>query len=201
MMRRITPSLAALGLVILGSGAEASVVIDIAQDGPNVVASGSGAIDLADLSYLGSGNLQMPSTVWGSKGAVIFVGSSRESHEYGLSSGPTSFGTGSFPYYTTTHSGDSFGLSSAGQDLIVTAGYVSGSPLSGSATFDSATIASLGLTPGRYVYTWGNGANADSLTVNIGGVPEPATWGMMITGLGLLGAFYRRRAITPRFAS
>jgi hypothetical protein len=45
------------------------------------------------------------------------------------------------------------------------------------------SFASLGLTPGSYLYHWGSGANADSLTIEIGNpggaVPEASTWAMM----------------------
>jgi hypothetical protein len=43
------------------------------------------------------------------------------------------------------------------------------------------------LTPGKYVYTWGSGADDDSLTVNIGEVPEPSTWAMLLLGFAGLG--------------
>lgn len=70
---------------------------------------------------------------------------------------------------------------------------MSESPLSSSSTFDGETFASLGLTPGTYVYTWGGGADADSLTVKIGAIPEPGTWVMMMLGFAGLGfAGYRR---------
>jgi hypothetical protein len=49
------------------------------------------------------------------------------------------------------------------------------------------------LTPGKYVYTWGSGPDADSLTVDIGSVPEPSTWAMMLLGFaGLAYAGYRK---------
>ncbi len=78
--------------------------------------------------------------------------------------------------------------------ILVPNGYVSGSALSGSATYDGATLDSLGLTAGKYVYTWGAGADADSLTVNIGagGAPEASTWAMLLMGFAGLGfAGYR----------
>jgi hypothetical protein len=71
--------------------------------------------------------------------------------------------------------------------IIVPFRYVSGSSLSGTSTFDGATIATLGLTPGSYVYTWGSGVDADGITVNISGVPEPSTWAMMGLGFASLG--------------
>ena len=60
---------------------------------------------------------------------------------------PASFGPGSaaFPSSTT---GDSVFLEDFGLDIDVPQGYVSGTALSSSATFDNATLASLGVTPG-----------------------------------------------------
>ncbi|MBS0362854.1 MAG: PEP-CTERM sorting domain-containing protein [Proteobacteria bacterium] len=77
--------------------------------------------------------------------------------------------------------------------------YVSGAALNGTETFEG-TLASLGLSPGTYVYT----AGRESVTVAIGesgkgagggAVPEPATWGLMIVGFGLVGATLRKRGV------
>lgn len=46
--------------------------------------------------------------------------------------------------------------------------YVSGSPIEGTSTWSNATFTSLGLVPGSYVFTFGDGATADSITLNIG---------------------------------
>jgi hypothetical protein len=59
---------------------------------------------------------------------------------------------------------------------------VSGAPLSGTATWAGATLSSLGLTLGTYNYTWGSGPTADTLTVNIGTVPEPTSLWLGVIG-------------------
>src|SRR5205085_7185414 len=46
-----------------------------------------------------------------------------------------------------------------GTGLIVPTGYVSGTALSDTATYSGRTFATLGVTPGTYVWTWGTGAN------------------------------------------
>jgi hypothetical protein len=73
-------------------------------------------------------------------------------------------------------------------------------------TFAGATFASLGLTPGTYVWTWGAAAAAtlngaavlNTFTIQIGPVPLPATLPLFATGLaglGLLGWRRKKKAI------
>jgi hypothetical protein len=63
-------------------------------------------------------------------------------------------------------------------------------------TWNSATFASLGLTPGTYVWTWGSGIHADSFTLQIGptnGVPETgSTIALMLGAVGTLIAFRQK---------
>ena len=81
------------------------------------------------------------------------------------------------------------------------AGYNSGDLLNGSSTFTGATFASLGVTPGTYIWSWGveEEGTADSFILNIGGtstVPESGSTAVsMLLALGalaLLGRFGQR---------
>jgi hypothetical protein len=178
---------AALGLASVGGPAEASVVIDMSEVGGNVVTTGSGTVDLTGLSFTSSG--EDAGFVFASLGSVA-VGSSEADDFYSGAIGPASFGTGGFiiPF---GQSGDLLGLigNVSPAEILVPHGYVSGTSLSGSSTYVGQTFASLGLTPGTYLYTWGSGPTADSLTIKIGtaAIPEPGTWVMIMLGFAALG--------------
>src|SRR5205807_10308158 len=83
--------------------------------------------------------------------------------------------------------------------LIVPRGYVSGTALSDSATYNGKTFATLGVTPGTYVWTWGTGANQnftlDVVAAAISGTPPGlllniSTRGLVRTGDDvLIGGF------------
>jgi hypothetical protein len=143
----------ALALSAFASRADASVVIDVTQVGADVVAAGSGAFDLTDLT-MGSG-LSMGSGLAAPALGVLLLGTDALFDAYFQTSGPSSFGSGSGTFGSSAL-GDGFGLGIF-HSLFVPQGYVSGTELSGSTTFDGQTIASLGFDPGTYVYTWGAG--------------------------------------------
>ena len=68
--------------------------------------------------------------------------------------GPTNFGGGGSTR-ASSGSGDIVSISGAARLVDVPAFYLSGTALSDSMTFDSATFASLGATPGTHTWTWG----------------------------------------------
>ncbi len=110
--------------------------------------------------------------------------------EYGTFSGPTNFGPGGY-YVPNSGAGDLVGV--IGRGFEVPQGYVSGTMLSDSELYFGVTLSYLGMTPGTYVYTWGSGPTADSLTINIGTVPEPASFSLIAAPIAIAALRRRRR--------
>jgi hypothetical protein len=177
-------------MVAIPTAAEATINVNIGQVGGDVVATVSGTMDLTGLTNVGEFYL-----VTGVEGDIAYVASGQEGATvdgYSGLSGPAQFGTGTF-FAADSVLGDLFGWNGnyGGAQYLFLATDYAGSALSSSATWTGQTIASLGLTPGTYTYT----SNYDSLVINIGegGVPEPATWAMMLLGFGAVGWALRRK--------
>ena len=193
------PSAAALAVAMLiGCGlaappAQAGYVVTLTQEGGDVVATGSGAIDLTGLSFAGVGS--GPSIIWPSLGYIVTAPAGLGPVDiYTGFTGPGSFGSGGFTH-PSSGTGDIVGIDASVNvnQLEVPSGYVSGSRLSDTATYTGQTFTSLGVTPGRYEWTWGSGANQNFMLDIGAAVPEPATWAMLLTGFAGLGAMMRSR--------
>ena len=186
-------SAAVLGaaLVIVSSlyapPAQASYIVTMTQQGTNVVATGSGTIDLSSLIFVGTGSGDEAGVSGGLGIIVVGPVSFQPSDGYGGYSGPVSFGSLGL-LTASTGSGDRVGIDQDSGELFVPAGYVSGTALSSSSTWDNKNFASLGVTPGTYVWNWGSGPTADSFTLQIGAaaVPEPSTLALLALPLVFL---------------
>jgi VPDSG-CTERM motif len=160
------------------------------QVGSNVVATGSGPINLTGLTFTG-----LSSSAAGMNPSIadLAVATGLQDQYQGFS-GPLSFGPGGITF-ANSNSGDAVTLISgmtSFSGLFVPQGYVSGGALSSSSTYNNATFASLGVTPGTYVWTWGDGAN-QRFTLRIGTVPDGGST-VSLLGCALLGlAAFRRK--------
>jgi hypothetical protein len=181
-----------LGWLLSVRPAEAGYTVTLRQVGPDVVATGSGAINLTGLTFDTSAfvNSEMrPSP------ATILTGPTTSSSVdlYTEPGGPTSFGSSGFFTLASSGSGDMVGIATGEElhpvSLIVPTGYVSGTFLSDSATYSGKTFATLGVTPGTYVWTWGTGAN-QNFTLEIPPTPGPPV--VSTSPATLIGTFSAR---------
>jgi protein with PEP-CTERM/exosortase system signal len=186
-----------LGLGITQSARAYSVTLQ--QVGSNVVASGSGPINLTGLTFFLPG-IDFTARIRAGGGVIITgpPGGSGDVDIYTGFTGPTIFGSGFF-FFPNTGSGDIVGIdaqSSFGGLLAVPPGYISGTALSDSMTFNNATFASLGVTPGTYVWTWGTGLENQNFTLIIegAGVPDGGST-VSLLGCALLGLVALRRKL------
>ncbi len=128
--------------------------------------------------------------------AQTFIGTGKVDKYSGVS-GASTWGDGPFTPAWGGQTGAGVSLRMQDQSIWVPLGYVSGTDLGiSTATYTNTDLATLGLNPGTYIYTFGQGATADTFTVEIaaaGAVPEPSTWAMMLVGFGAIGASIRRR--------
>jgi hypothetical protein len=177
--------------------AQANYIVTLEQVGSNVVANGIGAINLTGLTFHGLTDAR--SGVVANIGELNTGPTTRVTVDvYSGAFGPTSFGSGDV-FFADTGSGDLVGIFGFAGLMIVPFNYVSGTALSDSMTFNNATLASLGVTPGTYVWTWGTGAD-QRFTLQIGsvGVPGVPHGGSTVSllGFGLLGLAALRRKLS-----
>ncbi len=187
---------AAMLVLILGFHlqlAHGEIVINIYEDGDNVQVDGSGTINTTALIF------QYESPVFARisapDGEVNFqddVTNARDVYSFTGTSLPA-FGPfpGGDPYkYPDVGTGTGFGI--AGNFIFTPVDYVSGDLLSAQMTFNNQTLDSLQLNVGTYEASWGSGATADKVTVNVlSGVPEPS--GLTLFGLASTFVVIRRR--------
>jgi hypothetical protein len=185
--------------------ADGSVIVDITQAGPNVDVIGSGTLNLAALTFeeTASETAEIDPT----NGIVVVGSTSSTSVDYYGSlgvSGPSSIGSGGSTGASSASNALIFGFDGNSGTLSVPHDYTSGTPLSSSNVYDSATLSSLGLTPGTYTWTWGSGPTADSFTVQVdASAPEPGSLFLVAAGAVslLLAVLLKSNGMQPQKGS
>jgi hypothetical protein len=198
--KALTSVLASLLLCAMPHQTRGAFIISFVQDGSDVDATGNGSFNLAALTGPGGGDT---SALVDGGFPIALLGTTvgKQVDTYTGFTGPSSFGSDA-DTDATSGSGSIAGL--FGASLDVPTGYVSGSLITDSDTFDSTTLADMGLTLGTYTYTWGTGPTADSLVINIGptasSVPEPVSIGLVGVGAGVFMMRRKSREVPRKIA-
>jgi hypothetical protein len=188
---------------LAASSAQAKFVLTLRQNGSDVLGEGSGSLDLTNFGP-STGTARLPTEI-APNGSVISAGSSEAlgpdvSFFNGSIVAPSNFGPGGQTLGESVGDPVFVGTLTIGVPI----GYVFGAPLSNSSFYIGASLDSLGVNPGSYVWSWGTGAHADTFTLDIlaigsPAVPEASTWAMALigfVGLGCVAA--RRKAAIPK---
>jgi hypothetical protein len=147
-----------------------SLLFTLTEVGGNVVFSGTGTVNTAGL---GASVLYNSGDDINSDLATIIVTAGNNGLNFAGISGPVTMGVAGTSPAPSSSSGDLVGVNGFNLRLYLPTGYVSGTQLDSTATYNGTTLAGIGFTLGTYTYTWGAGGNADSLTVQIGPAVTP----------------------------
>lgn len=180
--------MALAALLSLAQPVFAAYTVTIYESGSNVVAEGSGSVNMGGLGLLGPAPMY-PYTF--NQARTVCIGSGTVyapvpvNWYRGITEIPA-FGPNTSPQaIADTGSGATICIN--GSQLILPQDYVSGTPLGTStATWQGATLRSMEITPGTYQSTWGEGENADSYTLIIRPPAPPVA--TAVPTLGALGS-------------
>ena len=173
-----------VAVLMIGAAAKADLLTFSLQEvGSDLVATVSGSVNTDALtanpgSYIWYPYLD-PDTGW-----LLITPESYMKGWY-LTFDSTSFG-GASSGFADSVSGDHVGVTLNSGEIWLPTDYVSGSDLYGTATWNNTSFDARHITPGTYTATYNDGA--DSVVLQIGAVPEPATSGLLVlSGLALFG--------------
>lgn len=182
---------AALIAAAIPSAAQAAVTMSVSEVGGNVVVTTTGSLNTSGLEQQREYSFNLSAAV-AANYAYLGTGTVGQTvYWFGPIDGPGALGAGEY-FEANSGEGAAFAINMSFPAVFLTQDYVSGASLAGTATFLNQTLASLGLDAGTYTYTVPN----DTITLNIGQagvVPEPASWALMIGGIGAAGGALRRR--------
>lgn len=178
----------AVGAVLASTQAFAVYTVNINQVGPDVVATGSGTLNVSGLGAGTTGGLTTSVKGYVNPSSPTFGlhadGSIPARSWAGAVSNSGPLGSGVLKF-ADTGTGDLVQVSTGGNLMLATT-YVSGAALNSSETWNAATFTTLGLTPGTYTFSFGAAPNADNIIVNVIAAPVTATNVPTLTQYALL---------------
>ncbi len=189
--------IATLGCATAARAQSSNYSITVSQVGNDVVVAGTGSINLTGLTFVGSTNVGLTSDI---QPYQMLLGNLGLASIYSglISSYGAPFASSSA--LAQSDNGAGFAINNSLEELLVPQGYVSGTNLDSSSTFDNTTLAALGLNSGIYSWTW-LGTNSIDLDIppsssSSGGsstVPEPSS--LAILGLPVIALLLARRGV------
>jgi hypothetical protein len=186
----------AVSVLLSAGSAKASLIINIVQSTPStLLMTYSGSINMATLGSPVAANYNQGTPMFSAFQGYMRIGSLVDLYNTGATTASSTFGAGGGVVPTlVTPGSNAFAADFVAKTLSVPTGYVSNSPISGSATF-AGTYASNGMNTGTYMYSWMRGGLTESVTLNIGStaIPEPASMAVLAIGSVASGVAYRRR--------
>lgn len=185
MGKKILPLLAGSSLLLTtASAADAAMILRLEQVGLDVVARGSGTINLSGLTLKASPddytNIFTSTQLYAGPAAL---GDGQVDQWSGMT-GPSIIFASGVESYADTGTGNLFGVVSDDTSdpggtrqplLVLPRSYVSGAALSGTTQFISQTFATMGITPGTLTLTLPIG---DTVTITTDAEPVPAPLGV-----------------------
>lgn len=193
--------LVACFMLLLAQSVSAAITINISETASGVEATLSGSMNLAAITFDNRTSSGYDG-YYADEGGISFQADSLDVYAIGGITW-TPYGDGGFDQWDST-SGDAFHMWTD-EFVGFASDYVSGDPLSASATKTGVTLADLGMIPGEYVNTLTNDAATDTITIIVGEpiprnsepVPAMSVWGLVLLSLMIL-VVMRHRATKHR---
>lgn len=203
LLTKLLAGIAMVGATI--AQANANVTFSFTQSGGNVLMQSSGVLNTSNL-------LASPLNFWGGVGVETNSGGQSDiMGDTSMGNFDRTFafnaGTDYSPWIGNMFTSSNFGWSSSGTTQFATYAFASSFRTPGIAISSAdmvgalwtpnvswskaGTLVSLGLTQGTYTVV--DAQTHEAITIQIGAVPEPETYAMLIAGMGVLGAISRRR--------
>jgi len=192
------PICAAILLLLASSPSQSAVQVNINQVGADVVAVASGTLNVGSLGAPGAASTLglMQYVALGNYAYTVGQGSANAYAVTFVTQQPLHAVAIDVPASVSTGGPVGVDAGAGAFELFVPAGYVSGAAINSSSTWTNRTFASLGLSPGAYVFNYG----ADNITFLVGpqgsatvAVPSSTPLAQLLIALGVALLAWRSR--------